>query len=84
MAHRAQVERAGAEGSEASSIYVCQGISIGPDDMRTVTFGAACSLDGFIARPDHSVDWLRWSRRQRHHQRVLEDDRHRLDGAQDV
>jgi len=29
--------------------------------MRTVTFGAASSLDGFIARPDHSVDWLRWS-----------------------
>jgi dihydrofolate reductase len=30
--------------------------------MRTVTFGAACSLDGFIARSDHSVDWLRWSK----------------------
>jgi dihydrofolate reductase len=30
--------------------------------MRTVTFGAACSLDGFIARPDHAVDWLRWSK----------------------
>ena len=30
--------------------------------MRTVTFGAACSLDGFIARSDHSVDWLHWSR----------------------
>jgi dihydrofolate reductase len=30
--------------------------------VRTVTFGAACSLDGFIARPDHSVDWLRWSK----------------------
>jgi dihydrofolate reductase len=30
--------------------------------MRTVTFGAACSLDGFIARTDHSVDWLRWSK----------------------
>jgi dihydrofolate reductase len=30
--------------------------------MRTVTYGAACSLDGFIARPDHSVDWLRWSK----------------------
>ena len=29
--------------------------------MRTVTFGAACSLDGFIARADHSVDWLQWS-----------------------
>jgi len=26
--------------------------------MRTVTYGAACSLDGFIARPDGSVDWL--------------------------
>ncbi|HYN06378.1 MAG TPA: dihydrofolate reductase family protein [Vicinamibacterales bacterium] len=30
--------------------------------MRKVTFGAACSLDGFIARPDHAVDWLRWSK----------------------
>lgn len=29
--------------------------------MRTVTFGVACSLDGFIAREDHSVDWLQWS-----------------------
>src|SRR5262245_41761698 len=30
--------------------------------MRTVTFGAACSLDGFIARTDHRVDWLRSSK----------------------
>jgi dihydrofolate reductase len=30
--------------------------------MRTVTYGAACSVDGFIARTDHSVDWLRWSK----------------------
>lgn len=29
--------------------------------MRTVTYGAAASLDGFIARQDHSVDWLQWS-----------------------
>ena len=29
--------------------------------MRTVTHGAASSLDGFIARKDHSVDWLQWS-----------------------
>jgi dihydrofolate reductase len=29
--------------------------------MRTVTFGCACSLDQFIARPDHSVDFLLWS-----------------------
>jgi dihydrofolate reductase len=28
---------------------------------RKVTFGVACSLDGFIARPDHAVDWLQWS-----------------------
>ena len=28
---------------------------------RTVTYGAACSLDLFIARPDHGVDWLRYS-----------------------
>jgi len=26
--------------------------------MRIVTYGAACSLDGFIARPDGAVDWL--------------------------
>jgi len=26
--------------------------------MRIVTYGAACSLDGFIARPDGGVDWL--------------------------
>lgn len=29
--------------------------------MRKVTYGAAASLDGFIARPDGGVDWLRWS-----------------------
>ena len=29
--------------------------------MRTVTYGAACSLDGFIARPDGGVDWLRFT-----------------------
>lgn len=29
--------------------------------MRTVTFGVACSLDGYIARADHSVEWLQWS-----------------------
>ena len=29
--------------------------------MRKVTYGAACSLDGFIATPDHGVEWLRWS-----------------------
>jgi dihydrofolate reductase len=30
--------------------------------MRTVTYGAACSLDGYIARRDHGTDWLRWSK----------------------
>jgi dihydrofolate reductase len=30
--------------------------------MRTVTYGAACSLDGYIARKDHGVDWLTWSK----------------------
>ena len=30
--------------------------------MRTVTSGAACSLDGFIAPPDGSMDWLHWSK----------------------
>jgi dihydrofolate reductase len=29
--------------------------------MRRVIYGAACSLDGFIARLDHGVDWLHWS-----------------------
>jgi dihydrofolate reductase len=29
--------------------------------MRTVTYGAACTLDHFIARSDGAVDWLRWS-----------------------
>jgi len=29
--------------------------------MRTVTYGAACSLDGFITGPDESLDWLHWS-----------------------
>ena len=29
--------------------------------MRTVTYGAGCSLDGFIADPDDGVAWLRWS-----------------------
>lgn len=29
--------------------------------MRTVTFGAACSLDLYIAREDGSVDWLQWN-----------------------
>jgi dihydrofolate reductase len=29
--------------------------------MRTVTYGGACSLDMFIARPDGSYDWIVWS-----------------------
>jgi dihydrofolate reductase len=29
--------------------------------MKTVIYGAACSLDGFIAGPDDGVDWLKWS-----------------------
>lgn len=29
--------------------------------MRTVTFGAACSLDLYIAREDGAVDWLQWT-----------------------
>jgi dihydrofolate reductase len=28
--------------------------------LRKVTFGCACSLDNFIARRDHKVDWLLW------------------------
>jgi dihydrofolate reductase len=30
--------------------------------MRTVTYGGACSLDGFITAADGSVDWLHFSR----------------------
>jgi dihydrofolate reductase len=29
--------------------------------MRRVTFGAAASLDGYIARASGGLDWLRWS-----------------------
>lgn len=32
-----------------------------PVATRKVTFGGANSLDNFIARPDHAVDWLMWS-----------------------
>ena len=28
--------------------------------MREVTFGGANSLDNYLARTDHAVDWLRW------------------------
>ncbi|HEV2379441.1 MAG TPA: dihydrofolate reductase family protein [Terriglobia bacterium] len=28
--------------------------------MRKVTFGAASSLDNFLARKDHALDWLMW------------------------
>jgi hypothetical protein len=30
--------------------------------MRTVTYGAACTLDGFIAGSDGAIDWLHFSR----------------------
>lgn len=30
--------------------------------MRTVTYGAACSLDGFIAGTGGAIDWLHFSR----------------------
>ena len=30
--------------------------------MRLVTYSAACSLDGFIARKDGAVDWLHFSK----------------------
>jgi dihydrofolate reductase len=29
--------------------------------MRKVTFGGAISLDNYLARPDHAVDWLLFS-----------------------
>lgn len=28
--------------------------------MRDIIFGGANSLDNYLARPDHAVDWLRW------------------------
>jgi dihydrofolate reductase len=28
--------------------------------MRKVTFGGANSLDNYLARPNHAVDWLMW------------------------
>jgi dihydrofolate reductase len=28
--------------------------------MRKITFGGATSLDNYLARPDHAVDWLLW------------------------
>lgn len=28
--------------------------------MRKVTFGGANSLDNYLARPDHAMDWLLW------------------------
>jgi len=30
--------------------------------MRTVTYGAACTLDGFIAGKDEEIDWLNYSK----------------------
>ncbi len=30
--------------------------------MRKVTFGGAISLDHYLARPDHAVDWIMWSK----------------------
>jgi dihydrofolate reductase len=30
--------------------------------VRKVTFGVAASLDNFIARKNHAVDWLRWDK----------------------
>src|SRR6516164_8575924 len=30
--------------------------------MRKITFGGAISLDNYLARPDHAVDWLMWSK----------------------
>jgi dihydrofolate reductase len=32
------------------------------ETVRTVTYGAACSLDGFIASPDKGLDWLHFSK----------------------
>ncbi len=29
--------------------------------MRKITFGGANSLDNYLARKDHAVDWVRWN-----------------------
>jgi dihydrofolate reductase len=34
--------------------------------MRKVTFGGAVSLDSFLARADHSVDWIMWCKEAEH------------------
>src|SRR5262249_25892470 len=34
--------------------------SLGACSVRKITFGGANSLDNYLARPDHSVDWLMW------------------------
>jgi len=36
--------------------------TLGGSAMRTVTYGGACSLDGFIAAADGALDWLHFSR----------------------
>jgi dihydrofolate reductase len=41
------------------SSFVAVAGSVGPG--RKVTFVVASSLDNFIARADHAVDWLMWS-----------------------
>src|SRR5437773_616601 len=33
---------------------------LGERIMRKVTFGGANSLDNYLARPGHAVDWLLW------------------------
>ena len=30
-------------------------------NTRSVIFGGAITLDNYLARPDHAVDWIRWS-----------------------
>jgi hypothetical protein len=34
--------------------------------MRTVTYGAAVSLEGFLAGVNGSIDWLRFSKDMQH------------------
>jgi hypothetical protein len=57
LRRRARVSRLLTLGRSASR---SRAATLGGRDVRKVTFGGANSLDNYIARADHSVDWLLW------------------------